>query len=173
VDEALRQLDAARRSDPQSDEVNSWRAFVLLSAGRYDEAIDLCRRVLAKGPDKFADVQYLARALVQKGQTVEALQSIEGVGRGVDNIRGYTYAITGRREEAQALALSNAGFPGREAWIYLGLGDKDRAFEALNAMVADNDIRAAIYLTYPEFASLRSDPRATALRAKLHLPPAR
>ena len=129
--------------------------------------------MLAKGPDKFANVQYLARALVQKGQTVEALQSIEGVGRGVDNIRGYTYAITGRREEAQALALSNAGFPGREAWIYLGLGDKDRAFEALNAMVADNDIRAAIYLTYPEFASLRSDPRAAALRAKLHLPPAR
>ena len=36
VDEALRQLDAARRSDPQSDEVNSWRAFVLLSAGRYE-----------------------------------------------------------------------------------------------------------------------------------------
>jgi hypothetical protein len=88
----------------------------------------------------------------------------------VDNIRGYTYAITGRRAEAEALALRNVGFPGRQAFIYAGLHDTDRTFAALDAMITDKDPRAAMYLTFPEFASIRSDPRSAHLRERLRLP---
>ncbi len=171
LDEAMRQLSEALRADPESMYTLGELVYVQVSAGRYDEAIKGARRVLASRPDMGAVRGFLARALVQKGNTAEAFQVVESVGRGSDNIRGYAYAITGRRSEAQALAIANVGFPGRLAFIYAGLGDKDRTFEALNAMIADNDPRAPIYLTYPEFASMRSDPRFATLRAKLHLPP--
>jgi hypothetical protein len=145
--------------------------YLQISAGQYDEAIAGAQHVVASSnPEADGAKQFLARALVQKGRTAEALEVIDGVGnRGVDNIRGYTYAITGRRAEAEALALRNAGYPGRQAFIYAGLHDTDRTFAALDAMITDKDPRAGNYLTFPEFASLRSDPRFAQLRARLLL----
>jgi len=57
-----------------------------------------------------------------------------------------------------------------QAEIFTALGDKDRAFEALERAIPLGPARLGRNLTYPEFASLRGDPRVKALRKKVGLP---
>ena len=83
---------------------------------------------------------------------------------------GFAYAKAGRRTEAEQVAARYPDWPWVEALVYGGLGDKDRAFEGLERMAAIHDPRVAIYLTYPELALLRGDPRLSEFRRKLGLP---
>ena len=54
--------------------------------------------------------------------------------------------------------------------IYGGLGDKNRAFDALVRTVDINWWRAATWLYRPEMAILRGDPRLAAVKQRLGLP---
>jgi hypothetical protein len=83
---------------------------------------------------------------------------------------GYAYAASGRRAEAEAIAVERKNFPATVALVHAGLGNNDQAFEALERMAAERDPRVGSYLTYPELARLRGDPRMDALRRKLAQP---
>ena len=54
--------------------------------------------------------------------------------------------------------------------IYAALGNKDRAFEALDQAADILPQRVGLMLMYPEMASLRGDARFAAIRRKLGLP---
>ena len=84
---------------------------------------------------------------------------------------GYLYAVTGRRDEAEAVAARHPESAARQMLVYGGLGDKDRAFEALERTAAVHWWRAATWMVRPEMAILRDDPRVADLRRKLKLPP--
>lgn len=90
-------------------------------------------------------------------------------GRGYGYL-GYAYAISGRRAEAEMQAANNVGLPHNQAMIYAGLGDKDRAFDGIERLAAVNPHRALSFLTRPELALLRGDPRVAALRKRLGVP---
>jgi tetratricopeptide (TPR) repeat protein len=166
----LEQLNAALSADPLSVDVRRSLAWVQVSAGRYDDAIANCRRVLAADPDSLHERQVLARALLQKGHTNEAIEILEKLGTGSEQFLGYAYARSGRRAEAETLAAAFTDRPSRDVVIYAGLGDKDRLLDALEKMAAQKDPRLGAYLTYPELALLRGDPRLAAFRKKLGLP---
>jgi serine/threonine protein kinase/tetratricopeptide (TPR) repeat protein len=167
-DEALGYLRRALRIDPLSSEVRWSMAWVQVSAGRYQEAIENCRHVLAVDPDHPFTHWVLARALLQTGEVEEAVKIFENDPQS-GGLLGYAYSIGGDRTKAQAVAGRISGLPGEEALVYAGLGDKNRTYEALEQMVASNDMRIGLYLTYPEFALLRDDPRLRTLRKKLGL----
>jgi len=179
LDEAMRQLEAALSADPLSPDVRRTLSTVQISAGLYDSALDNCRRALALDPEVFAANTRCEQALLHKGQVVEAIAMMEkfiaetpalkeGGGRGYGYL-GYAYAITGRRAEAEVQATRNAGLPHHQATIYGGLGDKDRAFDAIQRLAAMNPQRALSWLSRPELALLRGDPRVAALRKKFGL----
>ena len=173
VDESVRRLRAALRRDPLSVDLQALLAYVLVSAGRYEESIEIGRRIVPSGAAASDGLnharQVLARALFQHGEKAEAIQRFEALGRGSDNFRGYALAATGRRAEAQTLAAERRDFPASLVLIHAGLGDKDQAFEALERMSAEKDPRVGAYLTHPELALLRDDPRMDAFRKKLGL----
>jgi serine/threonine-protein kinase len=174
IDESIRQLRAALRRDPLSAELQSMLAYVLVSAGGYQEAIEIGRRIVPSAPAADDGLnharQVLARALFQHGERDDAIRRFEQLGRGNDNFRGYAYGVIGRRAEAEAIAAQRKNFPAALALVHAGLGDSDRAFAALERMAAEKDPRVGIYLTYPELASLRAHPRMGALRRQLSLP---
>jgi hypothetical protein len=91
------------------------------------------------------------------------------MGEGSHNFLGYFYGVTGRRAEAEAIAVRHKDFPARLALIYAGLGDADRVFEALEGMNAEKHPLVGIYLTYPELAFIRDDPRMQVFQRKLDL----
>jgi hypothetical protein len=53
--------------------------------------------------------------------------------------------------------------------IYTALGEKTRALDLLEDLFAKKDARATWCMVYPEFASLRTEPRFQALRQKAGL----
>jgi serine/threonine-protein kinase len=167
LEESLATLEAALEADPLSLDLRNVLSRIQLSAGQIDAALNNCRRVVAEDPDfPFAE-EYCARALAAMGRTEEALALFNKRQRSNEHGIGYVYAITGRRAEADALAARNAHLPNRQALIYAALGDKDRAFEALERLAELNPRRAGAYLSYPELAVLRGDPRVQTVRRKL------
>ena len=104
------------------------------------------------------------------GRLSEALPLLEGRGAGGQQFLAQAYVLAGRRTDAEKLAAANRGYPFREAIIYAALGDKDRAFEALERMRISEPQRLPIVLVQPEITEgLREDPRFEALRKKLKL----
>ena len=170
LNDALQQLQDAVRRDPLPNDARRHLVTVLVSAGRYDEAIDECQRVLATDPDDRHTRQVMARAMLHKGQTSEAIAIFEKLGDGSHHFRGYAYAVTGRRAEAEALLAQPPHHPVRLVIILAGLRDKNRTFEALERMAAEKDPRVGWYITHPELAFIRDDPRMAAFRRKLRIP---
>jgi tetratricopeptide (TPR) repeat protein len=168
--EALRQFEAARIADPLSLDVRRTQAHIFIEAGQYDKAIENCRWILQHDPAfPFVDV-WLSRALYLSGRFDEAEKVLRGAPPQFFGYLGYLLAVSGRREEAAALAAKNPDAASRNMLIYAGLGDKDRAFEALSRTAEINWWRAATWMRRPEMALLRGDPRIAALKKQLRLP---
>jgi len=182
-DKADRLLKTALQRDPLSLDVWREMAQLYFTVGRYDEAIDLLQRVRAVDPQlPFADL-YLARALAARGRIDEALalygameaQGLAGASssfRGSDGVAqylAYAYVKAGRRTDAERLAAENDHYPHRATLIYAALGDFDRAFEALVTTAEQEPQRIPLLLTYPEMASLRSNPRFAAIERRFGL----
>jgi len=170
LDDAMAVLQAALKADPMSLDVRRVMAQIQLGAGLFDDALANCQHVLQVNPSfPFADA-WCDRALMQKGRVAEALASMRKTPERSEGWIGYAYTLIGRRAEAEEIAARNGDLPQRQALIYAGLGDKDRAFEALERLAELNAHRAGSYLTYPELAPLRGDPRVQQLRDKLGFP---
>ena len=170
LDESLKWLQKALDADPLSLDLRRITAYVQIAAGRYDEALQNCQRVLDEQPDfPFVD-GFKTKAMFFGGRKAEALDRLNKFSVGREGVAGWIHAIHGRRAEAEAIAEKFGHFPQRQAEIYGLLGDKDRAFEALDRLADINPGRAGLYLSLPELASLRGDPRVEALRRRLGFP---
>ncbi len=90
--------------------------------------------------------------------------------KGIWYLLGYLYAVTGRRDEAEAIAAAHPEAPARQMIIYGGLGDRERAFAALERLAALHWWQAAIHMRYPEVAILHDDPHVAAIRKSMGLP---
>jgi serine/threonine-protein kinase len=169
-DEALRTMEDAVRADPLSLDARRVLARTQVAAGLFDDALINCKLVLEQDPQYPFVEEICGLALMFKGQTDEALKLFNNRAHLNEHWIGYIYAVTGRRAEAEDLAARNVHLPHRPAMIYAALGDKDRAFEALERLAALNPRRAAFYLSLRELATLHDDPRAAILRRKLGFP---
>jgi tetratricopeptide (TPR) repeat protein len=175
IEEAVREARAATKVDPLSSESHYRLANVLISAGRYDEAVTNCAMMAADSPEKS---WCLGRARMGQARIDEAIQILEAaMNRGVEpgsQVRGalgYAYARAGRRDQAEQFAAATPSVnPFNKALIYAGLGDKDRTLAALDLAAASGPFRIGRALTYPEFNLLKGDPRVKALRTKVGLP---
>jgi TolB-like protein len=161
IEEAVTQDRLAEKSDPLSSDVQQRLAYVLFSAGRFDEAAAHCEKPCA-------------RALILQGRAAEAIPILETRFNGRFSASGsgqlgYAYARAGRREDAKRIAAIQPR-PIEQATIFVALGDNDRAFEALTRALPLGPVRIGLELTRPEFAPLRGDARLTALRKGVGLP---
>jgi serine/threonine-protein kinase len=176
IEEALRETRAATKADPLSSESHYRLATVLTSAGRYDEAVSNCELMAADNSERS---WCLGRVRIGQGRVDDAIQILEttlnrglaGAGSQVRGELGYAYARAGRRDQAERFAAITPTInPFNRALIYAGLGDKDRTFAALDLAIPSGPFRIGRALNYPEFALLKGDPRASALRKKVGLP---
>lgn len=175
VDEAVQELRIATRFDPLSMAVRNGLSWALLSARRYDEAVKICAGMPWDPNNRqiMHIYEVCGRALVQMGKLNDAIaifEREEASGNGGPGFLGYAYARVGRRSDAERLATKYADRIWQASMIYTALGDKDRAFGLLRQMADDHQPMLGPYLTYPEFDSLRDDPRFNELRQKLMQP---
>ena len=171
MDEAVREALAGARNDPLSPRARSELAFVLLSAGRYDQAAQYCEQLPAETESAS---ECVGRARLAQGRMADAIQALAATSNW--GYLAYAHAKAGRREQAKTLVAAAAmRYPNRRgpfqyALVFAGLGDKDRTIEQLQRMADVGPVRMGFTLNSPEFAFLGGDSRVKSLRKQVGLP---
>jgi len=181
-EESIAEINLAQELDPYSLIINANVGFILYNARRYDQAIELYRDRLEMDPSFWILHLYLGRSYVQKGKYEEAIAefqeaiNLSGVLLENKGALGYGYAVSGRREEAMKVVSELEQLSKREyvspfhiALIYVGLDQKDQAFEWLYKAIENPDIFLIQLKVDPQLDSLRSDPRFKELLRKMNL----
>jgi len=145
----------------------------------YDRAIQEFRKILELTPDSWYARGQLALALSQKGLYDEAINENGKIDFGLSSFwyLGYIYAIAGKREKAQEildryLELSEKEFvpPTNIANVYMGMGEKEKAFEWLEKTYDQREAGLKDLNVNPIYDSLRSDPRFQDLIERMNFP---
>jgi eukaryotic-like serine/threonine-protein kinase len=180
--DARSELERARLADPLSPSVLASLGQVALFAGAPEEASRLHRSALELEPDFGAAHFFLGQALLEAGDIAAALESLA---RAVELTGGSSEVIA-----FQALAEGKAGHPDRATALLdllgarvetgyvspvlraiglLGLGQLDRALDALE-QAADLKATDLVWLKVrPTFAALRGNLRFQTLLDRLRL----
>ena len=181
--EAIAQIKQAQELDPLSLIINVNISWFFYFARQYDNALEQCRKTLDLDPNFAATHWMLGQAYRQKGMYEEAIAEFqkEVVSRGdpVDTaVLGHAYAVAGKRAEAEKILkelteLSKDRYvsPYFIALIYVGLNDKDEAFDWLEKAFAERSAGMVYLKVEPMFDPIRSDPRFQGLLRRVGLTP--
>jgi len=176
-EEAMLEGQKALELDPRSPLMVCYYAKTFYYLRRFDEAIEHQRRALALDPDLAMSHIFLGLASVHKGSYARGIAELER-GRLLMNDAvharahvAYTHAAMGNRERATEILnaflheFRSDSFPALAvAEVYIGLGDKEQAFEWLHRAIDQKDWIVFLKCD-PLFDRLRPDPRfATLLR---------
>src|SRR5262245_33859369 len=183
AEEAIAEANRAQELDPLSLITSARRGFVLRYARRYDEAIEQLRRVITLDPNDYLTHWYLGMAYANDRRFEEAIATSEkavalsGRAPGALGVLGMCYGLAGRKVEAnktldELLELNRRRYvtPAAVAWVYTGLGDKDRAFAWLEKAYQERSYFMAFLKVEPMADPLRSDPRFDDLLRRMRLP---
>lgn len=175
-DESLVESRKSQELDPTSASRKATEGVTLYCAGHYDEALEELRRALELDVNNTIAHYGLARVYVQQGMYEAAIEEYERTitvfGKSPELLAhlGYVYAVSGKREAAKKAleeleASSNSGYVPSFyiALIYVGLDQKEDAFEWLEKAYQERDVNLVSLAVEPTFKSLRDNPRFTRL----------
>ena len=171
-DEALAEIERARELDPVSLGINFDQGWFLHFARRADEAIQQLRRTLEMYPNSAVAHFGLGNAYELKREYDRAIAEYQTAialsGQVTSRLGslGHAYAMAGRKNEArqtlkrlEELSRHEYVSPYHTALIYIGLGEKDKAFEWLEKACNDHYWMTAFLKVDPRLDPLRSDLR--------------
>jgi TolB-like protein/DNA-binding winged helix-turn-helix (wHTH) protein/Tfp pilus assembly protein PilF len=172
--EALAEIRRARELDPLMVILNANVGQILYYARQYQQATEEFKKALEMEPTMVAALQGFGHTYVQMGRYTEAIAAFQKArhdgGSLVAAQLGHAFAVSGRRGEAvrtlkELKESSKQKYvpPFDIALIYIGLGEKDHAFEWLHKSDAERSRDMAFLEVDPVFDPLRSDPRFTDL----------
>ncbi len=177
-DEAILESKCATELAPANYYIiaNHGRAYYW--ARDYNKAIEECRKALKIKPGFwYAHVQ-IAQALSAKGLQNEAIEEYLKMERYRKQwYLGYYYGLAGKKEKA--LEILNYYLNQSETefvllseitFIYIGLGEKDKAFEWLEKNYLQHEAWLEAIKVEPMYDSLRSDPRFQDLVKRMNFP---
>jgi TolB-like protein/Flp pilus assembly protein TadD len=181
VDRAIAEGKRAVELDPLSLINNAdLGGNVYFNARRYDEAIAQLRKTIEIDPRFYLAHYYLGQAFQLKGQRTEAIAEYQRAVELDDDPEalaylGQAYARAGQRDEAQKIlgrlteeATSRYVSGYSMALMFMGLGDKEQAIDALERAYregAGNDLFTI--RVDPMLDDLRNQPRFEALAEKI------
>jgi TolB-like protein/DNA-binding winged helix-turn-helix (wHTH) protein/Tfp pilus assembly protein PilF len=184
INEALAESKRAVELDPLSLGIRWDRWLVFYYTSEYDAAEEQCRKIQEIDPLNNLGHLYCGDVALAKGDFAQALRELqesvslsEGKNpRAVAHL-GYAYAVTGRSADAQNILTQLKKMSTRQyvhpvlvARVCAGLGQRQEAFEWLEAGYRVHS-RDLLELKYdPHFTNLRSDPRFADLVRRIGLP---
>lgn len=181
--EALPIAEQACRLDPVSPNARMNLGVVLRLARRPDEAIRQFEETLELDPNfSFAHtlvgLAYLDKGMAARGlAAVQKARQLSGERPDVVAFHGYILARTGHRDQAftaledlRRLAHPRPPSPFLVALVYVGLDDRDRAFEWLEKAITARSWQSPMLKASPVFDNIRPDARFPALLNRIGLP---
>ena len=182
LDDARAEMQRALQLDPLQLIINVNLGRIDYYQGRYDEAIKQYQRALVLDENFVRTHLRLGLAYVQQGRFQEALaeyQRAREIGGDTPQINAHiahVLAVSGKKTEALAAIAKLQELSRRQyvppydiALAYVGLGEKDKAFESLEAAFTDHSTEMIYFKVDPMLAPLRSDPRYENLLRRMRL----
>lgn len=182
-DEALAEIERARKLDPLSLIIAADRGAILYFARQYDQAIEQFRAVLEIEPT-FSRATLIIPAYAAKGQFDEALESIEKRRRWHEDPWPWAWAANvharaGRPEEALRAFTKMQELNRRDkqapvpllTTAYAGMGRRDEFFALLENAVRERSSLVVTLKVDPVYDVLRGDPRFAELLRRVRLAP--
>ena len=182
-EESIAFVERSRRLNPVSPVAQFQVAMNLYLARRYEDAIREAAATLDLAPGFGPAHILLGRVYVAQGMPDRAVRELErahalmGPRPDVITPHAYVLARAGRQLEARAMLdelrrISKPRDPApiRIAFLHIGLGEIDRAFEWLERAIDARDWQVALLNIEPAFDTLRSDQRFAALVERVGLP---
>src|SRR5215813_8009398 len=182
LDEAVAAVQRALELEPLSPIINSDLAWYLLYGGKYDRAAEQFKKTLEIDTSYVSAHWGLGITYRQLGMFKEAINvlnkalDLSGDSPVISGHVGYSYAMSGDAAAARKVLdelnqLSRRRYVSSVsvALIHTGLGDKDRAFEALQRAFDEHDFSLVFLKVAPWFQSLRTDNRFRDLLSKMSL----
>jgi TolB-like protein/DNA-binding winged helix-turn-helix (wHTH) protein/Tfp pilus assembly protein PilF len=183
AEESIAASNRARELDPFSLSISVQRGFLPENARRYDEAIAQLRSVIEMDPNHYQAYWTLGHAYAAKGQFEDAIKAAEkavDLSEGVPGalgILGLAYGLAGRKADAnkvlnELLKLNETRYvtPAALVNVYIGLGDKEKAFEWLEKAYQERSNYLGYLKVFPIVDPLRPDPRFADLLRRIGLP---
>ena len=172
-EEALAASRDAATIDPSSPWVLAVLAHSYSLTGRHDSALSTSARALALDSTQWVSRAVHGSALSSAGRPQDGIPYFEsarrlgGSGHGFTTAQlGWAYARAGRRQDAEGIArlLGERVARGEAtrwqvAYVYAGLGDREKAFEWLAKAPQRSDWKQEYGYWLPMLDPLRSDPR--------------
>jgi TolB-like protein/Tfp pilus assembly protein PilF len=180
--EAIAEVEAALDLDPLSLTLRTMLAILLVLGRQPARTLDAARKALEIDPSAYWAYVSIGGAYRDLGELEEAVRAhrraLETSGGAASMVGwlGLTLGLSGNAAEAGSLlerlntiAAQRYVPPTSYAWIHLGLGEIDSAFEWLNRAVDMCDQYMMPIKSYPFFDPIRDDPRFLALLRKMNL----
>jgi serine/threonine protein kinase/Flp pilus assembly protein TadD len=182
-DEAATTIKRAQELDPLSSviAVNVSRMYELQN--NHDASIENSLKLIELDPNFGPAYEYLALSYLKRGRNAEAIAAAEKAADLTNRAGitlgdlGYVYAATGKRAEAVAVIKElEVKYARKEAIgqylsaVYVGLGDKDKAFEWLEKDFQARNGKLVEIRWQLQFEALRDDPRFKDLLKRMNLP---
>ena len=178
--EALTENKRAQELDPLSTLFKELEVGILRFARRYDEAL-LRMQTLIKTHPEYTARGERAYIYAAKGMYAEAIADyqenmrVDGENTSDEIYLGYAYAMSGKRDQARAILnklkiTTEYVSPAELAILYIGLGDKDHAFQALDRAYLAHDLQMQYLKVDSHYDSIRSDQRFIDLMRRVGLP---
>ncbi len=180
---ALAEIKRAQELDPLSGIINVNLGILLALNGDTTAARAQLNRTIEMDRGWFNGYYWMGMVDVMDGRLSDSITNLQkSVDLNKDALRpqgmlGYSLGASGRRSEALELLkeIENRNSEGvaaasNIATIYIGLGDKEKAYEWLEKGFQDKDIEISRSDWFPQFNSLREEPRFKALMQKVRKP---
>ena len=184
--EAIAEIKRARELDPESLVINRVLGGILSYAGQYDQGIAVCKQLTADNPTFAIAHDCLFYAYWGKRMYPQAVEEWSSYGRlsgsavFVENAAALQHGFRAGgwpQGLSEVIAVyenrrKNGGYVSafEIARLYADRGDKEKAFEWLDTAYREHDSLLIGLTLYPQFNSVRSDPRFAELLAKIGLP---
>jgi TolB-like protein/Tfp pilus assembly protein PilF len=182
LEAAVDELERAVEWDPSSAFIRTHLAIVLVLWRRWDQALEQAEMVLQLEPNAYMAylvkaVCYRERRLPEESIAAQRLAAeLSGGSPAMLGWLGLALAVGGKAAEARTILerlheLATTGYvpPASVAWIHLGLGEFDAAFEWLDRAVDARDQLIMPIKSYAILDPIRADPRFLALLRKMRL----
>jgi serine/threonine protein kinase/Tfp pilus assembly protein PilF len=170
--EAMSEMEKALELDPLSLPINTNLGWLFYLERKYDDAIRQLKKTLEMEPNYLLARRRLCQVYLQQERfdeaDIEFKRALALSGEDVETIaaQGYLYALTDRPTEARQVLdqlttmMCHRYVPAYFfAKIFMGLGDKDRAFEYLRKALEERYGLLAYMKVEPEVDRLRDDER--------------
>jgi Tfp pilus assembly protein PilF len=181
-EDSLAESQKARALDPVSPTANTAVARPFYFMRRYDEAQKQYKVALELAPDLPTLHEYIGIAYMMQGMSSQGIAELEFAHDRVPNnvwyagLLGWADALAGKPAAAHRIldtllqqSVHEASPSMAIAHVYMGLGNKDQAFEWLGKAIDQRNVNMFLLKTDPMYDPLRSDPRFLDLLRRMNL----